>query len=1155
MIPKPIRFVLLTTALSCSSAPAAADPGALLKLIAAPAVSPQDLAWDPESRTYFVTTVIDGRIIQLSEDLTERVDEIPSPFDAGEFLTGIAYDSRDQTLWVVQPQIPEIAEIKKDGTPTGRRIAPPFQPVVNPGSDPNPRGLAYDPNGDSGNGSLYVVESVGTLIYEVDFAGGIIRSFTHLDDPDGYPGKGANAGCSDIDPIYDAKGNLSGFWANGFDRERRTSFLRKLDAEGKYSGISILLESAGGTVSGFLVKDYRSRDGTENFNPAVIGVVESKAEFAILDGFEPPLGEIYGLTCAEGQNQVVLSWNDSDAYDTILIFRDCLQVAQLAGTASQYVDAQVPAGIFEYQVRARKGDLESETKKCKAVLGPGQVLRIGDFEGEVAVDVAVDDLGQILVSDYYARSLRVFVIDRDRIEPIAEWVTPLEAEEDRLTGVAFRPETRTLFLYNSETNGVVEMENRDRGQLLGSFPVVLPNDPNDPKDQATVLGMDYSPEGNGGKGSLWFLENTRSLIYEVDLLGNILRSFPHPDLLRVPPPPNSDLAPFTSGLAVVPGSGGKLLALSGGTILDRGSTRIFILDTAAREALAGQIIPLDGADKAAPHSYPCFAYGEDGGNRVLYLSTIVHRDSHVLEIDASDYPLRPLTDLECHQDGFSDALVLTFSNNDAYDHIEVFRNCAPHRDLPGSAVEFRDAPAAPGVYRYEVRAWRGGLFTTFLSCTVRAGAGAKLRRQFIETPSPVQLAPDPVDGTFLISSNTFQNLRHLVRLDSQFQVIETLENMVDPPYQVASMAIRKDPQNGGREIYVFGWEVPNSLNVDNQNFLMRVFDLSGQPPPKREFPLHPPKPKNGFVTYPVGLTWHPPSDTFYYLERNSSTFVQLSPTGQVLREFPHPLPPRQSFVFNLGLWADPESGALFAATAGPKDHIITLVVQLTPSGLLTGIDLPVGGLPINPITGIAMRPSLLGGDELVLAGAEGGVSEVVLAEAFDALPAPRNLQCQIAGGKVELSWQNGGAYETISILRRGVEVAALPGAAESFTDPDLGWIGVRVYSVRGLKGGGFGRNAFCEVSQSQQNGHFIRGNVDGSAEVDLTDAIVLLTYMFLGGQGLSCEDAADVDDNGQLEITDAIRILTVLFLGDTPPPPPYPNPGEDPTPDGLTCGT
>lgn len=97
---------------------------------------------------------------------------------------------------------------------------------------------------------------------------------------------------------------------------------------------------------------------------------------------------------------------------------------------------------------------------------------------------------------------------------------------------------------------------------------------------------------------------------------------------------------------------------------------------------------------------------------------------------------------------------------------------------------------------------------------------------------------------------------------------------------------------------------------------------------------------------------------------------------------------------------------------------------------------------------------------------------------------------------------------------------------------------------------------------------FVRGDVDVSGEVNLTDAVNLLFHLFLGGAPPSCADSADADDSGKLELTDAIWILNWLFSGGPPPPPPQPldtggvaspvydagkSCGKDPTPDSLHC--
>jgi len=70
--------------------------------------------------------------------------------------------------------------------------------------------------------------------------------------------------------------------------------------------------------------------------------------------------------------------------------------------------------------------------------------------------------------------------------------------------------------------------------------------------------------------------------------------------------------------------------------------------------------------------------------------------------------------------------------------------------------------------------------------------------------------------------------------------------------------------------------------------------------------------------------------------------------------------------------------------------------------------------------------------------------------------------------------------------------------------------------------------------------------------VDISDAVAVLGYLFLGAETPGCLDAADADDSGVLDITDGIRILGYLFVGAAPPPPPGPEVcGVDPTADGI----
>lgn len=88
---------------------------------------------------------------------------------------------------------------------------------------------------------------------------------------------------------------------------------------------------------------------------------------------------------------------------------------------------------------------------------------------------------------------------------------------------------------------------------------------------------------------------------------------------------------------------------------------------------------------------------------------------------------------------------------------------------------------------------------------------------------------------------------------------------------------------------------------------------------------------------------------------------------------------------------------------------------------------------------------------------------------------------------------------------------------------------------------------------------FHRGDSDDNGQLQLTDAVRILGFLFLGQTAPTCMEAADADNNGQLQLTDAVRILGFLFLGQASPAPPGPPPaacGQDPPNSGdLGCAS
>jgi hypothetical protein len=74
---------------------------------------------------------------------------------------------------------------------------------------------------------------------------------------------------------------------------------------------------------------------------------------------------------------------------------------------------------------------------------------------------------------------------------------------------------------------------------------------------------------------------------------------------------------------------------------------------------------------------------------------------------------------------------------------------------------------------------------------------------------------------------------------------------------------------------------------------------------------------------------------------------------------------------------------------------------------------------------------------------------------------------------------------------------------------------------------------------------FVRGDANGDAAPDISDAIVVLEYLFTGSQSLFCLDAGDANGDGDLSISDPIYLLSYLFQGGGEIPPPYPGCGMD----------
>lgn len=82
---------------------------------------------------------------------------------------------------------------------------------------------------------------------------------------------------------------------------------------------------------------------------------------------------------------------------------------------------------------------------------------------------------------------------------------------------------------------------------------------------------------------------------------------------------------------------------------------------------------------------------------------------------------------------------------------------------------------------------------------------------------------------------------------------------------------------------------------------------------------------------------------------------------------------------------------------------------------------------------------------------------------------------------------------------------------------------------------------------------FVRADCNTDGQIDISDSVKTLEFLFVGGSGLDCEKACDANDDSQVDLSDAVFSLSFLFAGGDSPATPFANCGADATTDALTC--
>jgi len=194
-----------------------------------------------------------------------------------------------------------------------------------------------------------------------------------------------------------------------------------------------------------------------------------------------------------------------------------------------------------------------------------------------------------------------------------------------------------------------------------------------------------------------------------------------------------------------------------------------------------------------------------------------------------------------------------------------------------------------------------------------------------------------------------------------------------------------------------------------------------------------------------------------------------------------------------------------------------------------------------------------------------GISEIRFVSSAPSPSPPTNVQATGGPAKVDLTWSapaTGPAPTGYQVFRGAAKIADAPATPTSYTDSDAALVpGTEYcYTVKSVAGAKTSdpSNQSCGTPTAAGVGLFIRGDCNGDGQVtgQVTDAVFLLNYNFLGGAVPPCSAACDINGDGQWmgQVTDAVYILNYNFLGGTAPPAPFPKCGTSTLATDITLG-
>jgi len=227
----------------------------------------------------------------------------------------------------------------------------------------------------------------------------------------------------------------------------------------------------------------------------------------------------------------------------------------------------------------------------------------------------------------------------------------------------------------------------------------------------------------------------------------------------------------------------------------------------------------------------------------------------------------------------------------------------------------------------------------------------------------------------------------------------------------------------------------------------------------RSFPVTPPDPGTALLR---GLTYDANTDSLWYLDLNNDSLVRmdLNPaTGNpsVVLSLPGDEPPEETELRGEGLSFElvGSNPRIYIAHGDIFTRTPSRLVQVSETGSCTGVEVPLGRIAVDRITGVELFTIGQQRRLAVIGGSESLPDKLFqLEQIVPTLPPPTHLECALTlNGQVRLSWENngnraGGNYGgEIQVLRNNLPLISLSGTATTYVD-QVPLQGASTYALR-----------------------------------------------------------------------------------------------------------